>query len=99
MAVVSTREREKINLSLQAIAETAWHEGRRACRKKYEDSGLLVLNPNVNWEELEKNPCKDCPDKSYDLYQKLAVCNHAIHCEKYQTHHLVCELLEHFKKP
>ena len=41
----------------------AYHNGRHNCRDKYKKSGLLVVDPYTNIEEVTKDPCSDCPSR------------------------------------
>ena len=74
----------------------AYHEGRHACRKKYEKSGLLVLNPEIDWEKELASPCDGCEYKTLQL--KIGCWRGRRKCDKFQKFLTAEEIYEHFKK-
>lgn len=81
------------NKIIQQLKSKDYHEGRITCRKRYEKSGLLVCNPDVDWEKELTDPCKTC-NKRNDGY--MIPCLEITGCEKKQRQLLAIEIDEHF---
>lgn len=73
----------------------AFHDGRHYLRDRYEKSGLLVLNPYVDWDSITKDPCEYC---EFRTPNRLMCCENARNCEKKQNQLLAIEIFEHFNK-
>ena len=72
----------------------SYHQGRHACREKYVNSNLLVINPEIDIDELTKSPCEGC--EYYTPYLKIG-CTMASSCKKKQMQMVAIEIKNHFK--
>lgn len=72
----------------------SYHEGRHACREKYVNSGLLVINPEIDIDKLIESPCEGCEHYSPDL---KIMCTMASSCKKKQMQMTAIEIKNYFK--
>ena len=71
-----------------------YHDGRHACRKKYVDSGLLVINPNVDIDALCESPCSTC--EHFNESTKMP-CTMTTYCKKKLDQLTAIEIKQYFR--
>ena len=73
-----------------------YHDGRHACRQKYVDSGLLVINPDVDIDVLCESPCSTCEHLNKNTKMP---CTMTTSCKKKQDQLTAIEIKQYFKYP
>jgi hypothetical protein len=71
-----------------------YHDGRHACRKKYVDSGLLVINPDIDIDVLCESPCSTCEHLNKNTKMP---CTMTTSCKKKQDQLTAIEIKRYFK--
>lgn len=72
----------------------SYHQGRHACRERYVNSNLLVINPEIDIDELIESPCEGC--EHYNPRLKMG-CTMVTSCKKKQLQNVAIEIKKHFK--
>ena len=84
-----------INKNLEEVYTYAFHKGRHKCRRKYVESGYLIVDPEKKEQLLKdcEDPCKCC--ENYEPAYKRG-CTLERACEKKEKQFDAIEIKRYF---